>query len=362
MTMAPVYLVTIPGNAPLEISQEELRSLLGEIEAKLHRSKVYRHALVTLQQMLGSSAEQAKILFKAVSREAIGLAFQQFATHHQQVTNINPQIDANSDYPGNQIAESSNSSASLTSIKSHAQEPVNHTSENNLPLPADTSIDSNKKPESKLTKTTWKRWLNHNQKASKVETNKLSVNEEYELKLRQIGQQFQQARELKGWSLSELKEHTHVPLHHMDALEKGNIDLLPADVFVRGFIKVIGNVLELNGTDLAASLPQPETVKSQTALPTWCQAQKATGGFGMELRPMHLYLGYTAFVAGAVGGLSLVYQPINSEKTLNVDADNKPASTLPQSTQNKKSTAKPGIKSTNTSVIVGPNISPPEAL
>lgn len=362
MTMAPVYLVTIPGNAPLEISQDELRSLLGEIEAKLHRSKVYRHALVTLQQMLGSSAEQAKILFKAVSREAIGLAFQQFATNPQQVTNINPQIDATSDSAGKEITEYSNSSLDLTSIKSHNQEPVNHTSESNLPLPANTSIETSTKSESKFTTPTWKRWLNQNQRASKVEASKPSVNEEYALKLCQIGQQFQQARKLKGWSLIELKEHTHVPLHHMDALEKGNIDLLPADVFVRGFIKVIGNVLGLNGSDLAASLPQPETAKSQTALPSWCQAQKATGGFGMEIRPMHLYLGYTAFVAGAVGGLSLVYQPVNSEKTLHVDADSKPASTLPQSTQKKETTAKPGIKSTNTSVIVGPNISPPEAL
>ncbi|WP_242037973.1 RodZ family helix-turn-helix domain-containing protein [Tolypothrix sp. FACHB-123] len=360
--MAPVYLVTIPGNTPIEISQDELRSLLGQIEAKLHRSKVYQNAIVSLQQMLGSSAEQAKILFKAVSREAIGLAFQQFATHHQQVTNINPQTDVTSISFGNKIEESSNSSPALTSIKPHAQESVNHPSAGNLSSAADTSVDLATKPESKFTATPWKRWLNQNQKVSQIQENQPTLAEEYAIKLRQIGQQFQQARESKGWSLIELKEHTHVPIHHMDALERGNIDLLPADVFVRGFIRVIGNVLGLNGTDLAASLPKPEIAKSQAALPSWCQAQKASGGLGMEIRPMHLYVGYTAFVAGAVGGLSLVYQPVNSQKTLHVDVDSKPASSLPQSTQNKGNTAKPGLKSTNTSVIVGPNISPPEAL
>ena len=80
MTNTPVYLLTIAGNSSIEISQDELRSLLGQIETKLHRSKVYRNALATLQNLLGPSSEQAKVLFKAISREAIALSFQQFAT------------------------------------------------------------------------------------------------------------------------------------------------------------------------------------------------------------------------------------------------------------------------------------------
>jgi cytoskeleton protein RodZ len=328
----------------------------------LHRSKVYRNAVVGLQQLLGSSAEQAKTLFKAVSREAISLAFQQFATHQQEVTNISPQRDVTSISPSKQTEESSNSSQPLISVKSHAQESVIDSSVSNLPSQADTSVDLATKSESKFTSTPWKRRLNPNQKVSKVEESKPTVNEDYAITLRQIGQQFQQARESMGWSLIELKEHTHVPIHHMDALEKGNIDLLPADIFVRGFIRVIGNVLMLNGTDLAASLPKPETVKSQAALPSWCQAQKASGGFGMEIRPMHLYLGYTAFVAGALGGLSLLYQPVNSEQTLHVDVDSQSASSLPPANQKKGTTAKARVKSSTTSVIVRPNISPPEAL
>ncbi|BAY22295.1 hypothetical protein NIES2100_20580 [Calothrix sp. NIES-2100] len=355
MNSNSVYLVTVPGKTPIEISQDELRSLLGEIEAKLHRSKVYRNALVTLQKLLGSSAEQANILFKAVSREAIGLTFQQFATHPQQVTNISQQTDVTSISPSVQKEESSNSS--------QPQETVTHTSEDNLPSQVDKSANLAKKPESKFTATAWKRWLNQNPKPPKVEQqSKPCVNEEYATNLRQIGEKFQQARESKGWSLIELKEHTHVPIHHMNALEKGNIDLLPEDVFVRGFIRVIGNALGLNGTALAAALPKPETVKSQAALPSWCQAQKASGGLGLEIRPMHLYLGYTAFVAGAVGGLSLVYQAQNSDRTLQVDVDSQPASFSPQSTQKQQTTTKPGLKSGTTRVIVGPDISPPEAL
>ncbi len=362
MTTTSVYLLTIPGNPPIEIPREQLRSLLADIEAELHRSKVYRNALGTLQDLLGTSAEQAKVLFKAVSREAIALAFQQFATHHQQVTNISPETDVPSISSHLELEDTSNLSQSLTSITSHTQESVANTSADNVPSQVTTTADVAKKPESKFTKTLWKKWLNYNQKPSSTQEPPQTVIDEYAITLRQIGQKFQEARESQGWSLIQLKEHTHIPLHHMDALEKGNIDLLPEDVFVRGFIRVIGNTLGLNGTALAASLPKHETAKSQAALPSWCQAQKATGGLALELRPMHLYVGYTALVAGAVGGLSFVSPQANSEKTLRVDVDSQPASSLPKSTQKQEANAKPGLKSGSTRVMVGPDISPPEAL
>ncbi|MDZ7956548.1 MAG: helix-turn-helix domain-containing protein [Aulosira sp. DedQUE10] len=362
MNTTSVYLLTIPGNPPIEIPRDELRSLLAEIEAQLHRSKVYRSALGTLQQMLGSSAEQAKGLFKAVSREAIALAFQQFAIHHQEVTNISLQTDVTGVSPSVEPEDSSNSSQPLTSVKSHAQESVKNTSVDNLPSQVDTKADLAIKPESKFTTTVWKKWLNHHQKPSITQQKQQTVTEEYAINLRQIGQQFQEVRESKGWSLIQLKEHTHIPIYHLDALENGNVGLLPEEIFVRGFIRVIGNALGLNGTALAASLPKPEIATSQAALPSWCQAQKATGGLGLEIRPMHLYVGYTALVAGAVGGLSLVSSQVNSEKTLHVDVDSQPASSLPKSTEKREATAKPGLKSGSTRVIVGPDISPPEAL
>ncbi|BAY32203.1 hypothetical protein NIES2107_40910 [Nostoc carneum NIES-2107] len=362
MTTTSVYLLTIPGNPPIEIPRDQLRSLLADIEAELHRSKVYRNALGTLQELLGSSSEQAKVLFKAVSREAIALAFQQFATHHQQVTNIVPQTDVATISSNIEAEDSSNLSQAITSIKSDISEAVANTNIDNLPSQLATTDDVVNKPESKLTKKVWKKWLNYNQKPSTTQQQQQTLNEEYAITLRQIGQQFQEARESRGWSLMQLKEHTHVPIHHMDALEKGNINLLPEDVFVRGFIRVIGNTLGLNGTALAASLPKHETAASQAALPSWCQAQKATGGLGLELRPMHLYVGYTALVAGALGGLSFVSSQANSDKTLRVDVDSQPASSLPKSSQKQEANAKPGLKSGSTRVMVGPDISPPEAL
>ncbi|BAY10702.1 helix-turn-helix domain-containing protein [Calothrix sp. NIES-2098] len=350
MNTAPVYLVTIPGKNPIEISQDELRSLLGDIEAELHRSKVYRRALATLQQLLGSSAEQAKILFKAVSREAIGLAFHQFATHSKEVTDSNHQTDDSNISSNVEQVELQNSAQQLTSVKSNL---------GNLSAQTNTSVDVAKTPESK-SPTAWMKRFNLNKQKSDAEQNKLTAAEEYALSLRQISQQLRQARESQGLSLMQLQAYTLIPLHHMEALEDGNLDLLPEDVFIRGFIRITGNALGLNGTALAASLPKVETVKS--VLPSWCQAKKASEVSGLELRPMHLYVGYTALVAGAVGGLSFLSQQTNSEKTLQVNVDTQPSSSLSQLKQKTETTTKPGIKSSSTSIIVGPDISPPEAL
>ncbi|MDZ8053914.1 MAG: helix-turn-helix domain-containing protein [Aulosira sp. ZfuVER01] len=359
MTMAPVYLVTIPGNNPIEISQDELRSLLREIESELHQSKVYRRALATLQQLLGASAEQAKILFKAVSREAIGLAFQQFATHGQQVVDSSTQTDDTNISARVEQEKLENSAQRLTSVKSHAQESIANTTLGNSPTQTNTSVDVAKTPESKFP-TAWMKRFNLNKQTSNAEQNKLTASEEYAVSLREISQQLRQARESKGLSLMQLQAYTLIPLHYMEALDNGNLDLLPEDVFIRGFIRITGNALGLNGTALAASLPKPETVKS--VLPSWCQAKKASEVSGLEIRPMHLYVGYTALVAGAVGGLSLISQQANSEKTLQVNVDSQPSSSLSQFKQKTETTTKPGIKSSSTSVIVGPDISPPEAL
>ncbi|WP_017651385.1 hypothetical protein [Fortiea contorta] len=150
MTATPMYLLKAPGNHTIEISQEQVRSLLSEIEADLHRSQVYRRVLTTLQKMLGSSDEQAKILLKAVSREAIGLAFQQFA--QQQV--------ADTTQPTNVEAEHINElSQCLTSVKLNSQK---------------TTINTNIiNPEQKPSAIKPRKQLNSNQKSTN--NNKTSV-------------------------------------------------------------------------------------------------------------------------------------------------------------------------------------------
>ncbi|WP_017317467.1 helix-turn-helix domain-containing protein [Mastigocladopsis repens] len=360
MATTSLFLLKILENSTIEISQDELRTLLGEIEAELHRSKVYRRAMAMLQNLLGSS-EQANILFKAVGREAIGLAFRQFVQQYQKTEQNQLQEDSASKTPPDDLSH--DVSQSLTSVKEDQKTTIETDSQANLPsesqVESHTANDSIKvKEDSPKTKTSIG-WRNPSRKRRQVELAKQIAAEQRVETLRQIGQQLRQVRESQGLSLSQLHVYTHVPLRHMEAVENGNWELLPEDVYVRGFIRVMANALGLNGTNIAASLPAPEPV---TAILPSCYQYKSRFGFGIGLRPVHLYVGYAALVAGSVGGLSIMSsQQANADRLMNTDAATPASSSFTESLQETKPTSKPGLSS-SANVTVGPDIAPPEAL
>lgn len=368
--MTAVYSLSIPGKSAIEISQDELRSILGEIEAELHRSKVYRRALATVKKMFGESSEQASQLFKAVGREAIGLAFHQFAKQQQQIEEFQPVAGSSPNSVNNEekveLEENSNHSAPhdveldgdlsecLTSAKFHviSEHETDAVAENSS-SPA-VEVKNVKKSNLSLP------WLNKNKKPSKVELAKLAAAEQRIKTLNDIGQQLRQARELKGMSLTQLNIYTHVPVHQMEAIENGKWENLPEEVYVRGFIRVMGNALGLNGTNLVASLPAPEPAK--TIAPIWYKEQKSSGTrIGFDIKPMHLYVGYTALVAGAVSGLSLMSQQAEAKRLLPDTNTTSSTSSFTKTPQDKETNTKPGLQS-NGKVSVGAGIAAPEAL
>lgn len=124
------------------------------------------------------------------------------------------------------------------------------------------------------------------------------VSQSREEQCRRIGRTLKEAREARGISQQQLHVRTHVPLYQIKALEEGRLQKLPEDVYLRGFIRQLANALGLNGVSLAATLSESRTA----VVPSW-HRDRATGG---QLLPIHLYLGYTAVVAGAIGGISLM--------------------------------------------------------
>ena len=345
--MTPVYSLTIPGKSTIEINQDELRSLLGQIETELHRSKVYRRALATVQKMVGDSAEQAKQLFKAVGREAIGLAFHQFAQQQQQVEE-QPSVES---IPEVAISEEKPTDLveCLTSVKFHAIAPLENAGDVNLEKPLPKADEKSLRTGSPLA------WFK-TKKSAKTEVTKAAV-ELRSQALRQIGKQLREARESRGLTLAQLHIYTHVAIPQMDAIERGSWEELSEEVFVRGFIRVMGNALGLNGTHLVASLPASEPAK--TVLPDWYKSPK-NSPVELSISPMHLYVGYTALVAGAVGGLSLMSsQQAHADKLINHSTET--SSTVNQSLKDKQLDAKPGLQSNSKGISVGSDIAPPEA-
>ncbi|MFW9257564.1 helix-turn-helix domain-containing protein [Nostoc sp. CALU 546] len=328
MVTTPVYYLQFLDNPNIEISQDELRSLLGEIEVQLHRSRVYRRALAIVQKLIGEQTDQAQDLLKAVGREAIGLAFQRFAQQSQKVETVTD---------NKQATETVNSSPEIQ--QEHCalrEEPSKNTAENSL----------------------WKKTLqllNHQRisQAELAEQAELAAQQRM-VCLRQIGQQLQKTRQSKGLSLDHIQLSTHIRTELIEALENGNWKELSDDIFVRGFIRRYGDALGLNGVALAASLPFLAAIP--VTQPFSDQSKK---GMGLEIRPTHLYVGYTVLLAGAMGGLTLMSQ---QQANTNISNEQDNSSSVLQSLKQQSPTVKPGIKYTNTGVAAGSDISPPEGL
>ncbi|MGL5084097.1 MAG: helix-turn-helix domain-containing protein [Microcoleaceae cyanobacterium] len=170
--------------------------------------------------------------------------------------------------------------------------------------------------------------------------------------LRQIGQELQQARQTLSLSLLQLHQRTLIPLSHLQALEMGQLDQLPGDIYVRGFIRRIGNTLGLDGAAMAAILPEPPLQ------PSWSKLEPEAG---VQLNSMHLYLGYAAVLAGSLGGVAWLAQQSVPENSLPPDLPDLAPETSERSGRELESKNTPGLRSA-TDIVLGADIAPPEQM
>lgn len=57
------------------------------------------------------------------------------------------------------------------------------------------------------------------------------------------------AREKKGMTLGELSRATNIPMAHLRALEEGRLEALPDGPYVPGYLRIVGEVLEIPAPD-----------------------------------------------------------------------------------------------------------------
>ncbi|BAZ89812.1 hypothetical protein NIES932_12950 [Raphidiopsis curvata NIES-932] len=354
MTTASAYSLNVPGHPTQKISKEELRSLLKEVESQLYHSHAYRAVVDKAQKLFDISHEQLNNfnkLIQTISREAIALTFERFVAKQSA-----PSTDHSTD--SNEIKELGNQTVKLS------EEVLENRSQPNDPSPKPKSeqkpdrVKGENKPDPQKT---LKKWPWKNQKLSKSQLAAKKTEEERLEALRQIGEQLKKARESQGLTLDKLTMYTYISPNQMAAVENGEVEKLPEDVLIRGFIRIMGSALGLNGANLANSLPISNDCKS--ILPSWYKNKKPSRSLSIELNSTHLYLGYTALVASAVSGLSMMYEQASNQGIKSYE------SIIPSSS----SLCGPGEKATNVNHqspiqhgkignCFGPQISPPEAL
>ncbi len=85
--------------------------------------------------------------------------------------------------------------------------------------------------------------------------------------LLEVGTQLRTTRERQGLSLEQVAESTHIRIAFLAALEEGRVGALPGEVFVKGFTRIYGNVLGLDGAALVETLKQGQRVRHPVAPP-----------------------------------------------------------------------------------------------
>lgn len=61
-----------------------------------------------------------------------------------------------------------------------------------------------------------------------------------------LGERLREVREESRCALAEASQATGVPQHHLEALERGDYDRLPGDIYVRNFLRRYAQFLKLN--------------------------------------------------------------------------------------------------------------------
>lgn len=68
----------------------------------------------------------------------------------------------------------------------------------------------------------------------------------------QIGELLRQERERKNLSLKDVENALNIRTAYLQAIEEGRFDVIPGEVYVKGFIRNYGNFLGLDGSQLVA--------------------------------------------------------------------------------------------------------------
>ena len=113
----------------------------------------------------------------------------------------------------------------------------------------------------------------------------------------EIGSILKKTRQDKQISLKIISEKTCISKRLLNAIEEGNLDILPPGIYTQGFIRRFAQNLDLDGIDLSQSFPvDSEVIKSES--PSWWKFRV------FQLRSIHLYFFYILVVSLSVKGLS----------------------------------------------------------
>jgi hypothetical protein len=352
--------VGVPGGNA-EVSLNGLRAILGQVETELHHSEIYGQMLSSLKALPDDLNRQMQSMMRAMGREAIRLALRKMVhKKSSRMVQTAEQSFTNSITPA-----AASKVQSLTPVNSSAPNASDRTPPTLAVVPP---TESKTPPAVRERKVLYPPTavssikplkVDPGKKLSKRELAQKAMFEAREAYLQDLGQMILRVRQEKSWSPYHLHLRTQVSLHQLEALETGRIERLPEDIYLRGFIRQIGNALDLDGNQMAASLPAIESA----VVPSW---QQPKTGSKLRINSMQIYLGYAALMAGGIAWVS--HQSIPQRTAPASPSSSATVAPLPKASPTQTTAAKVtpkgaaatlSIKQETVSPMSG-NVAPPE--
>lgn len=122
--------------------------------------------------------------------------------------------------------------------------------------------------------------------------------------LQHIGAQLRQVREQQKVSIDNLSARTQIQPRLIQAIEEGHIEMLPESVYVKGMVKRYANCLGLDGMEMSNQVPKWGSEVAMFEPTTKLQNTGFSNPSAPQLKPLHVYLGYTLAICGVGAGIS----------------------------------------------------------
>jgi Helix-turn-helix domain/Domain of unknown function (DUF4115) len=119
--------------------------------------------------------------------------------------------------------------------------------------------------------------------------------------LAQIGSKLREWREYYQLSIDDISARTQIQPRLVQAIEDGYLEMLPEWIYVKAMVKRYADNLGLNGTDIAQCMIAWEAV---TAKPVTISKQGLGFDLVPQVKPLHVYIGYTLAICGIGAGSS----------------------------------------------------------
>ncbi len=155
-----------------------------------------------------------------------------------------------------------------------------------------------------------------------------------------VSNMLKEARLAKGLSLEEAEAATSIRKLYLDAVEQGEFDKIPGDVFTKGIIRTYGNFLGLNGPDLVniykaqnsgltkdAVTPQPIRMVEKISVSPQIKPERVSSGSWLSYV---LVLALVIVVAGGIAWFMNTDSSAPNSASMPVQQENtQPAATQP---------------------------------